>query len=104
MKNYFYLFIAFALFIFIASSSFAGDVWVDGYYRSDGTYVRGHYRSSPDGIKSNNYGPSQNSYELTHPQSRDYDRDGIPNYLDLDSDNDGIFDNNDSSPFGRSRW
>lgn len=22
-------------------------VYVDGYYRSDGTYVRGHYRSSP---------------------------------------------------------
>ena len=22
-------------------------VYVDGYYRSDGTYVRGHYRSAP---------------------------------------------------------
>ena len=26
----------------------AADVWVDGYFRSDGTYVQGHYRSSPD--------------------------------------------------------
>jgi hypothetical protein len=32
-----------------------GDVGVRGYYRKDGTYVRPHYRSKPDGIKSNNY-------------------------------------------------
>lgn len=31
------------------------DVYVGGYYRSDGTYVRQHYRSAPDGITSNNY-------------------------------------------------
>lgn len=30
-------------------------VWVDGYYRDDGTYVQGHYRSSPDGNPYNNY-------------------------------------------------
>ncbi|MCI5051018.1 MAG: hypothetical protein MRY57_01810 [Candidatus Pacebacteria bacterium] len=30
-------------------------VWVDGYYRSDGTYVRGHYRSEPNGLKYDNY-------------------------------------------------
>lgn len=31
------------------------DQWVNGYTRSDGTYVQGHYRTSPDSIKSNNY-------------------------------------------------
>lgn len=31
----------------------------------------------------------------------DYDGDGTPNYLDSDSDNDGIGDNSDSNPFGR---
>lgn len=31
------------------------DVWVNGYYRSNGTYVNGHYRSSPDGNPYNNY-------------------------------------------------
>ncbi len=32
------------------------DVYVRGYYRSDGTYVAPYYRSAPDGIISNNYG------------------------------------------------
>ena len=39
----------------MGGNAFAG--WVNGYYRKNGTYVRGHYRSNPDGIKSNNYGP-----------------------------------------------
>lgn len=33
----------------------------EGYYRSDGTYVRGHYRSAPDGDPSNNYSRRGNS-------------------------------------------
>lgn len=32
---------------------------VNGYYRSDGTYVEGHMRSNPDGIKSNNLNPNK---------------------------------------------
>lgn len=31
------------------------DVWVNGYTRSNGTYVQGHYRSSPDSNPYNNY-------------------------------------------------
>lgn len=31
------------------------DVYVRGYYRSNGTYVQPYYRSKPDGIKTNNY-------------------------------------------------
>ena len=30
-------------------------IQVDGYYRSNGTYVEPHQRSAPDGIRSNNY-------------------------------------------------
>lgn len=87
--------------IFCTGAAFAGDVYVDGYFRSDGTYVRPHIRSSPDGIKSNNYGPSQRSSELMNPYSRDYDSDGSPNYLDYDSDNDGLLDDYDNNPYGR---
>lgn len=29
--------------------------WVRGYYRRDGTYVRPHYRTNPDGNPYNNY-------------------------------------------------
>ena len=88
--------------LFLVSSAvsvLARDVSVRGYYRKDGTYVRPHIRSAPDGIKSNNYGPSRNSQELMNPRSRDCDGDGIPNYLDSDSDNDGVLDNYDSRPY-----
>lgn len=87
----------------MASNALAQDVYVDGYYRSDGTYVRPHIRSSPDSSISNNYGPSTNSRQLMKPRSRDYDGDGTPNYLDMDSDNDGWSDNRDSNPYG-SIW
>jgi hypothetical protein len=30
-------------------------VHVNGYYRQNGTYVAPHWRSSPDGIESNNW-------------------------------------------------
>jgi len=29
--------------------------WVNGYYRSDGTYVNGYWRTNPDGDPSNNF-------------------------------------------------
>ena len=36
------------------------DVYVKGYYRKDGTYVPGHYRSSPDGNPWNNWSTKGN--------------------------------------------
>ena len=33
----------------------SANVWVSGYYRKDGTYVMGHWRSSPDGNPYNNW-------------------------------------------------
>lgn len=82
-------------------NSVFADVYVEGYYRSDGTYVRPHMRSSPDGVKWNNYGPSQRSIELMNPHLRDYDGDGISNSYDFDDDNDGWFDDYDSNQYGR---
>jgi len=82
-----------------ASQAIAG--WVNGYYRSDGTYVRGHYRSSPDNYKWNNYGPSKNSQELSNPYIRDNDKDGVSNYLDRDDDNDNRLDDHDNNQYGR---
>ena len=39
------------------TSAFAGSIyWVDGYSRSDGTYVTGHYKTTPDAYKWNNLG------------------------------------------------
>lgn len=61
--------------VFIGLSIFAGsvlafvpayaDVWVNGYYRSNGTYVQGHYRSSPDGNPYNNWSYPGNTNPYT---------------------------------------
>jgi len=97
MKTLFLLFLAF--FFFASNPAFARDVNVKGYYRKDGTYVRPHVRSSPDSYKWNNYGPSRTSHELMNPTSRDADRDGIPNYLDKDDNNNDIHDDLDPSQY-----
>lgn len=51
MLKYFTIFTA----AFMITTSALADVSVNGYYRSNGTYVQPHIRSSPDKIKSNNY-------------------------------------------------
>jgi len=83
-------------------------VAVKGYYRKDGTYVRPHYRSAPDGDKSNNYGSASyqqrqqyKSYSTLPSYNNDYDNEGVVNRYDQDDDNDGISDNYDSSQYGR---
>jgi hypothetical protein len=48
----------------IASSSFA-DVFVNGHFRNNGTYVPPHYRSNPDGIRSNNWSYRGNTNPYT---------------------------------------
>ena len=45
----------FALIIFILPVSSVFAVYVNGYYRSNGTYVNGYERTSPDGNPYNNY-------------------------------------------------
>ena len=45
------------------------------------------------------YGPSTNTQQLMSPRTRDWDNDGIPNYLDRDDDQDGLFDDQDSNPY-----
>ncbi|MCG8622989.1 MAG: hypothetical protein MJE68_13470 [Proteobacteria bacterium] len=42
------------------------DVWVDGYTRSDGGYVSGHFRTEPDGNPYNNYS-HPNNYNPNKP-------------------------------------
>ena len=44
-----------SLYFMFTSSAFAGSVYVDGYYKSNGTYVAPYYRSEPDGIRGNNW-------------------------------------------------
>lgn len=97
MKNIIHLFLLFTL--LLISTLHAKDVSVKGYYRSNGTYVSPHIRSSPDSSKWNNYGPSKSSSQLMDPKSRDNDKDGIPNYLDKDDNNNNIHDDHDSKQY-----
>jgi len=48
----------FVLSLFV--SAVIADVFVNGYYRSDGIYVVPHYRSDPDGYFYNNWSPKGN--------------------------------------------
>ena len=55
----------FFLAILLASSFnfLIADTYVNGYTRKDGTYVQGHYRSSPNSTKNDNY----STYGNTNP-------------------------------------
>lgn len=44
----------------LLSTAARADTWVDGYTRSDGTYVQGHFRSDPDGYRYDNYSTEGN--------------------------------------------
>ncbi len=46
--------------LIVAGSTFAKDTRVKGYYRSNGTYVQQHYRTSPDKSIWNNYSTKGN--------------------------------------------
>ena len=44
-----------ATIVLVATAVANADVHVRGYYRDNGTYVQPHYRSDPDGNRSNNW-------------------------------------------------
>jgi len=67
------LLILFIAGLFCISKVYA-DHWVNGYTRSDGTYVRGHYRRDPDGNFFNNYSSKGNYNPYTGEKGyRSYD-------------------------------
>jgi hypothetical protein len=45
----------------VVATPAAAQVSVGGYTKRDGTYVAPHIRSSPNGTKADNYGPSSSS-------------------------------------------
>ena len=77
-------FLAAVLLVSAPFSAFA-DVYVKGYYRKDGTYVSGHYRSNPDGNPYNNWSFPGNTNPHTGETAT-----GDPNtYLENYYDNSG---------------
>lgn len=55
MKKYFLI-----IFLLLSTTILSADTYVDGYSRSDGTYVEGHYRSSPNDTVYDNYSTDGN--------------------------------------------
>ena len=68
--------IVFALLMTFTLESFA-DSWVNGYQKRDGTYVQGHYRSTANSFKNDNYSTRGNTNPYTgsygtKPRDEDY--------------------------------
>lgn len=60
----------------LAAGSATADTWVDGYTRSDGTYVAGHYRSDANSTRYDNYSTRGNTNPYTgQPGYKSPDRD-----------------------------
>jgi hypothetical protein len=55
------------------------DQWVNGYYRSDGTYVQGYMRSEPDNKYWNNWSSSGSTNPYT--SEKGYDLPKLEDYL-----------------------
>jgi len=49
----------------LLSSIVWADTWVKGYYKSDGTYVAGHYRTQTNKTNHDNYRTSRNTNTYT---------------------------------------
>lgn len=48
------------IFLLYSLSLFSQDVWVNGYYKSNGTYVEGYYRTRPNNTNSDNFSTKGN--------------------------------------------
>lgn len=53
---------------FLLSTTSHADTYVNGYQRRDGTYVQGHYRTSPNNTKLDNYSTYGNVNPYTGQQ------------------------------------
>ena len=62
------------LLIVFTLSSFAFAGYVNGYTRSNGTYVKGYYRSEPNYTVRDNYGYKGNSNPYTGEYGKNYYR------------------------------
>jgi hypothetical protein len=52
--------LALVLALISGTNALAGDTYVRGYQRSNGTYVQGYHRTTPDETVNNNYGTQGN--------------------------------------------
>ena len=83
--------------------SFAGDVYVNGYYRSNGTYVEPHYRSSPNNTVTDNYNYVGNTNPHTGQVGSDYYRNSPSSPYYNGSSSNNTINSNNSNPWYKTR-
>lgn len=59
------MFLTICFISFILNICLSAQTWVDGYYKSDGTYVNGHFKSSSNDTKLDNYSTKGNYNPFT---------------------------------------
>ncbi len=66
----------FLTFIFMTITGYAQTtVWIDGYYKKDGSYVPGHYRQTPNQTNHDNWSTPQRRNPYTYEngsRAKDY--------------------------------
>ena len=79
----------------------AGDAYVDGYTKRDGTYVQPHWRSAPDGDRSNNWSTLGNVNPYTSQPGRKspYDSGSGGSFGGFGSGNSGGYGNTNDNLF-----
>lgn len=84
----------------LVSPSTLADTHVSGHTRSDGTYVQGYTRSSPDSMRSNNYGAQSNGGHQRDEYSSGTGATNKSNasYGSRDNDKDGAYNPYDRKP------
>lgn len=60
--------LAIAASLCVSSAAAAKDTYVKPYVKADGTYVQGHYKTSPNGTRLDNYSTSPNYNPYTGRQ------------------------------------
>ncbi len=90
------LILAFLLFP-VSALAFGNDVQVNGYTRSNGTYVQPHMRTAPDNTTSNNYSTYGNTNPYTGQQGAHHpDNSYSGNSFNHNSSNNQLGGNNHS--------
>lgn len=95
-----------SLLIAICAAPSSADKWVNGYSKKDGTYVKGHMKSSPDSNRYNNkssqtYGGSQRD-EYSSGMGATNKKNSSYGYRD--NDNDGLSNSYDPKPESGKNW
>lgn len=105
MKNIL-LFIIPLLFSFIISAQVnPNNHYVEGYHRSDGTYVKGHYRTNPNSTNRDNYTTKPNTNPYTGEKgyiAPDNKHNSYSNYNSTNYSQNNIYNSNNSTNYNKA--